>query len=168
LDQELFDLAVQVGEALKTRGLMLAAAESCTGGWVGQCVTMVSGSSAWFERGFVTYTNLAKMEMLDVQQGTLDAHGAVSEQTVREMAAGALLRSHAHVAVAVSGVAGPIGGTPAKPVGMVCIGWYVRDGQMRSATLHFDGDRDAVRRASVVAALQGVLDSLAASPPSVA
>lgn len=165
MDQALFDLAVRVGEALARRGLMLVAAESCTGGWVGQCVTMVSGSSAWFERGFVTYTNVAKMEMLGVQQSTLDAHGAVSEQTVREMVAGALARSHGQVAIAVSGVAGPTGGTVAKPVGTVCIGWGIRGGPTRSAMLHFDGDRDAVRRASVVAGLQGVLDLIAALPP---
>lgn len=161
MEQDLFDLAVRVGEALAKRGLMLVTAESCTGGWVGQCVTMVSGSSAWFERGFVTYTNVAKMEMLGVQQSTLEAHGAVSEQTVREMVAGALTRSHAHIALAVSGVAGPTGGTAAKPVGAVCLGWGIRGGATRSTTLHFDGDRDAVRRASVVAGLQGVIELLA-------
>jgi nicotinamide-nucleotide amidase len=164
LDRYLFDLAVRVGEALSRRGLMLVTAESCTGGWVGQCVTMVSGSSAWFERGFVTYTNVAKMEMLGVRQSTLEAQGAVSEQTVCEMAQGALARSHGQVAVAVSGVAGPTGGSAAKPVGTVCLAWVAREGATRSVTLHLDGDRDAVRRASVVAALEGVLELIAALP----
>jgi nicotinamide-nucleotide amidase len=160
----LFDLAVRVGEALSRRGLMLVTAESCTGGWIGQCVTMVSGSSAWFERGFVTYTNVAKMEMLGVSPATLDKHGAVSEQTVREMAQGALARSRGDVAVAVSGVAGPTGGTAAKPVGTVCLAWAQREGATRSVTLHLDGDRDTVRRAAVVAALEGVLEQIAALP----
>jgi nicotinamide-nucleotide amidase len=158
LDQELFDLAVRAGRALKAHGLMLATAESCTGGWVGQCVTMVSGSSEWFERGFVTYTNVAKSEMLGVQPATLDAHGAVSEQTVREMVEGALVHSHARVALAVSGVAGPTGGTAQKPVGLVCIGWGLHGGERRSATFHFGGDRDAVRRQAVIAALNGLLE----------
>jgi nicotinamide-nucleotide amidase len=156
LDQQLFDLAVEVGRVLKARGWMLATAESCTGGWIGQCVTMVPGSSDWFDRGFVTYTNVAKMEMLGVRKETLRAHGAVSEPTVHEMARGALERSHGQVAVAVSGVAGPTGGTPEKPVGTVCVGWAVRDGAIRSVTLRLDGDRDAVRRQSVIAALEGV------------
>lgn len=164
MDQELFDLALRAGRALKAQGLMLATAESCTGGWVGQCVTMVSGSSEWFERGFVTYTNLAKTEMLGVQSATLEAHGAVSEQTVREMVEGALARSHAQVALAVSGVAGPTGGTPQKPVGLVCIGWGVRGGERRSATFHFGGDRDAVRRQAVIAALDGVLELVHETP----
>jgi len=158
LDRELFDLAARAGRALKARGLMLATAESCTGGWVGQCVTMVSGSSAWFDRGFVTYTDAAKNEMLGVQAATLQAHGAVSEQTVREMVEGALARSRAQVALAVSGVAGPTGGTPHKPVGLVCIAWGLRDGARRSAALRFGGDRDAVRRQAVIAALHGVLE----------
>lgn len=160
MDQELFDLASLAGRALKAHGLMLAAAESCTGGWVGQCVTMVPGSSDWFERGFVTYTNAAKTEMLGVQPATLAAHGAVSEQTVREMVEGALARSRAQVALAVSGVAGPTGGTPQKPVGMVCIGWGVRGDTRRSATFQFGGDRDAVRRQAVIAALSGVVELL--------
>ena len=157
MDQALYDLAAEVGRALKARGWMLATAESCTGGWIGQCMTMVPGSSEWFERGFITYTNVAKMEMLGVRGETLQAHGAVSEQTVREMAQGALLHSRAHVAVAVSGVAGPGGGSAEKPVGMVSVAWAVRGGAVQATTLQLDGDRDAVRRASVVAALQGVV-----------
>jgi nicotinamide-nucleotide amidase len=156
-DQELYALAQAVGAALKSRGLMLATAESCTGGWVSEAVTMVSGSSEWFERGFVTYTNAAKREMLAVRQETLDLHGAVSEQTVREMAAGALAASQAQIAVAVSGVAGPTGGSPEKPVGMVCLGW-ARAGQPAQAqTARFSGDRYAVRRQAVLEALRGVL-----------
>jgi len=160
LDRELFELAVCVGQELQARGLMLATAESCTGGWVSECVTMVSGSSTWFERGFVTYTNTAKTEMLGVAQATLDRHGAVSEQTVGEMVSGALARSHAQVALAVSGVAGPTGGTPQKPVGMVCFAWG-RSGRVPvTRTLHLTGDRETVRRQSVIVALQGLLDVL--------
>jgi nicotinamide-nucleotide amidase len=156
LDQALYDLAAAAGRALKARGWMLVAAESCTGGWIGQCMTMVPGSSEWFERGFVTYTNVAKMEMLGVRIETLQARGAVSEQTVLEMAQGALAHSHGHLAVAVSGVAGPGGGSAQKPVGTVCVGWAVRGGEARVTTLRLPGDRDAVRRQSVVAALEGV------------
>jgi nicotinamide-nucleotide amidase len=158
LDQELFELASAVGGQLKARGLTLVTAESCTGGWVSQCITMVSGSSEWFDRGFVTYANLAKQELLGVAPQTLDAYGAVSEQTVREMAGGALANSHGDVAVAVSGVAGPTGGTPEKPVGMVCLAWAMRGAPPAVATFHFEGDREAVRRQSVIAALEGVLN----------
>ena len=161
MDSRLFDLAVQVGQALTAKGWMLVTAESCTGGWVGEAVTMVSGSSEWFERGFITYTNVAKREMLDVKPATLDTHGAVSEQTVTEMTAGALAHSHAQVAVAVSGIAGPAGGTAAKPVGTVCIAWQRSGGAARAETHRFDGDREAVRRQSVERALHGVLELLA-------
>jgi len=116
-------LATLVGARLKAKGLKLATAESCTGGWVAQAVTSVSGSSEWFDRGFVTYSNQAKCEMLGVRPETLAAHGAVSEPTAREMAAGALEHSVAGVSVAVTGVAGPTGGSPQKPVGMVCFAW---------------------------------------------
>jgi nicotinamide-nucleotide amidase len=158
----LYALAERVGKALKSRGLMLATAESCTGGWIAQAVTMVPGSSGWFERGFVTYTYISKREMLGVKGKTLAAHGAVAEEVVREMAAGALARSHAQVAVAVSGVAGPGGGTPDKPVGTVCFAWASRKQAPRALTLHFSGDRDAVRRKSVEKALRGVLRTIAA------
>lgn len=157
MDSQLFDLAVRAGQSLKDRGWMLVTAESCTGGWVAEAVTMISGSSAWFERGFVTYTDLAKQEMLGVQSATLAQHGAVSEPTVREMAAGALARSRGDVAVSVSGVAGPTGGTPAKPVGMVCLGWSVRGREAISVTRHFPGDREAVRRSAVIDALEGLI-----------
>jgi len=150
-------LATLVGARLKAQELKLATAESCTGGWVAQVVTAVSGSSEWFDRGFVTYSNDAKREMLGVRAETLAARGAVSEHTAREMAAGALDRSDAGVAVAVTGVAGPTGGSPEKPVGMVCFAWALRDGRVESETHRFEGDREAVRRASVVRSLQGVL-----------
>ncbi len=153
-------LAEQVGTALKAHGMMLATAESCTGGGIAQALTDISGSSAWFERGFVTYANAAKVEMLGVRQSTLDAHGAVSEATVREMAAGALQHSHAHIAVAVSGVAGPTGGTPEKPVGTVWFGWALRDGEVHARLHNLKGDRAAIRRQSVEIALQGVLNML--------
>jgi nicotinamide-nucleotide amidase len=139
---------------------MLATAESCTGGWVAQAVTAIAGSSAWFERGFVTYSNLAKRELLGVKQRTLKKHGAVSEETAREMAAGALRRSRASVALAVTGVAGPSGGSAAKPVGMVCFAW-AKGRRVRSETRRFRGGREAVRRQSVVRALEGVLETLA-------
>jgi len=157
----LYQLAKKVGAALKSRGLMLATAESCTGGWVSEAVTMIPGSSEWFERGFVTYTYISKREMLGVKQKTLGRHGAVAEETVREMAAGALTRSHAQVAVAVSGTAGPSGGTPEKPVGTVCFAWLAPGGKLVSETQHFAGDREAVRKQSVVHALNGVLLALA-------
>jgi len=151
-----------VGAALKRRGLMLATAESCTGGWVSEAVTMVPGSSDWFERGFVTYTYISKREMLGVKEAALEKHGAVSEEVVREMAQGAIARSHAQVAVAVSGVAGPSGGTRDKPVGTVCFAWNTKKGKLKSATKRFAGDREAVRRQSVAHALKGVLELLSA------
>jgi nicotinamide-nucleotide amidase len=157
LDTQLYGLAAALGQALRTRGLVLATAESCTGGWVSEAVTMVSGSSDWFDRGFVTYTNAAKQEMLGVNAATLHAHGAVSEQTVREMVSGALAHSRAQVALAVSGVAGPTGGSPAKPVGTVCFAWGATGRETVAVTRHFAGDRYAVRRQSVIEALEGVL-----------
>ena len=150
-------LARRVGLALKRRDLMLATAESCTGGWISEAVTMVPGSSAWFERGFVTYTYISKREMLGVKGTTLARHGAVSEQTVREMAEGALRRSHAQVSVAVSGIAGPGGAMPGKPVGTVCFAWSVAGGPVRVETRHFRGGRATVRRRAVLHALEGVL-----------
>jgi nicotinamide-nucleotide amidase len=154
---DLNHLAEQAGAALKSRGLMLASAESCTGGWVGEVVTSVPGSSHWYDRGFITYTNESKQEMLGVSAQTLSEFGAVSEQTVREMAAGALKHSRAHITLAISGIAGPGGGTPDKPVGTVCMAWATRNGAGLSQTLYFQGDRTAVRRQAVAAALQGVL-----------
>ncbi len=162
-DRILFDLAGRVGVALQAQGLMVAAAESCTGGWIAQALTAVPGSSNWFERGFVTYTYISKREMLGVSEQTLGTHGAVSEETVREMVVGALIHSHAQVAVAVSGIAGPGGGLPGKPVGTVCCAWSVKNGEPKTAVQQFPGDREAVRRASVKFALEGVLDLLPAT-----
>ena len=164
MDAELYELSGKVGDALRARKQMMAAAESCTGGWIGQAVTMVPGSSKWFDRGFVTYTNEAKQEMLGVGAETLKEFGAVSEQTVREMAAGVLARSRAQVAVAVSGIAGPDGGSPKKPVGTVMLAWGEKGGTIASRTMHFAGDRDAVRRQTVIAALEGIVSLLDGKP----
>lgn len=156
----IYELAEQVGQALKARALMLVTAESCTGGGIGEAVTMVPGSSAWFERGFITYSNTAKREMLGVQIQTLKTYGAVSQQTVKEMAAGALANSHAQLAVAVSGTAGPAGGTPEKPVGTVWLAWALKDRAALTETWCFAGDRESVRRQTVERSLSGVLELL--------
>jgi nicotinamide-nucleotide amidase len=153
------ELARRVGERLAASGQTLATAESCTGGWVAQAVTSIAGSSDWFDRGFVTYSNDAKQELLGVRQSTLKKHGAVSEQTAIEMAQGALARSKAALALAVTGIAGPGGGSLDKPVGMVCFAWVSRQGT-RAETLRFSGDRESVRRQSVIHALEGVLKTL--------
>ena len=153
-------LATRVGRRLKRAGAALVTAESCTGGWVAQAVTSIAGSSAWFERGFVTYSNAAKRELLGVSQATLRKHGAVSEETAREMAAGALAHSRGSISVAITGVAGPSGGSAKKPVGMVCFAW-AKGRRVRSETCHFRGDREAVRRRSVIRALEGVMELLA-------
>lgn len=159
-DQALLCLAQQLGDSLRTNGLLLATAESCTGGWIGQAVTAVPGSSGWYDRGFITYSNLAKQQMLSVQPATLKTYGAVSEQTAREMAQGALKMSAAQVAVAVTGIAGPDGGSLAKPVGTVCFGWIIKDQLLNSATCLFKGDREAIRRQAVATGMQGALDLL--------
>ncbi|MEW6561725.1 MAG: nicotinamide-nucleotide amidohydrolase family protein [Pseudomonadota bacterium] len=153
-------LAAQVGGLLKSHGYMLATAESCTGGGVAQAVTEIAGSSAWFDRGFVTYANLAKVEQLGVQQATLDMHGAVSEAAVREMAEGALQHSRAQVALAVSGIAGPDGGTPEKPVGTVWFAWSVKGKPTVAQVRHLAGSRSEIRAQSVRIALQGVVQQL--------
>lgn len=162
-DDDLDALARQVAERLRHYGARLCAAESCTGGWVAKVCTDLAGSSEWFERGFVTYSNEAKQESLGVAGATLAAWGAVSEPTVREMAAGALAHSRATVAVAISGIAGPGGGSAEKPVGTVWFAWASADGAGRTACERFDGDREAVRRQAVARALQGVLDAFAAA-----
>ena len=135
---------------------MLVTAESCTGGWVAQAVTSVAGSSDWFERGYVTDSNAAKREALGVPKKTLLRHGAVSEQTARAMAQGALRKSRAHIALAITGIAGPGGGAPGKPVGTVCFAW-AQGRRTRSETKRFRGGRSRVRRQSVIHALRGVL-----------
>ena len=153
MDKALYELAEKAGRTLSDRGLMLVTAESCTGGWIAEAITAVPGSSGWFERGFVTYTYISKREMLGVRADTLEQHGAVSEAVVLEMVSGALQASHAQVGIAVSGVAGPSGGTPEKPVGTVCFAWGMKDRAPRAETRHFPGDREAVRRQSVIHAL---------------
>jgi nicotinamide-nucleotide amidase len=153
------ELAKRVGERLKARSAVLATAESCTGGWVAQAVTSVAGSSAWFDRGFIVYSDDAKRELLGVRAESLARHGAVSEDTAREMACGALQRSRATLAVSVTGVAGPGGGSEAKPVGTVCFAWAA-GAEVTSETRRFSGDRESVRRQSVIRALEGVLAKL--------
>lgn len=157
-DDALYALAGEVGRVLKLQGRVLALAESCTGGWVAQCITDVPGSSAWFDRGFVTYSNQAKCELLGVPGETIQIHGAVSGETVLAMAAGVLDYSAADISVAVSGIAGPTGGTPDKPVGTVWFAWRRRDGVCRVQRRQFGGDRRQVRRQAVEVALQGILD----------
>jgi nicotinamide-nucleotide amidase len=153
-------LAAQVGAALHAHGMMLATAESCTGGGVACAVTEIAGSSAWFDRGFVTYSNQAKIDMLGVSSNTLERFGAVSEATVREMVSGALHYSQAQFALAVSGIAGPGGGTPEKPVGTVWFAWGIKD-KTSVARLHqLAGNRAEIRTQAVHIALQGVLELL--------
>ena len=152
--------AERVAQRLKARRGMIVTAESCTGGWVAQALTAIAGSSAWFDRGFVTYSNEAKQEMLGVSAETLKKHGAVSEETAREMAQGALGRSRGTVALAITGIAGPTGGTPQKPVGTVCFAWATKGRPVRAETKHFSGDREAVRRQSVDFSLARVLQLL--------
>lgn len=156
-DDDLIALSAKLGQALRAREWKLATAESCTGGWVAKLLTDIAGSSAWFDRGFVTYSDAAKRELLDVRAATLKNFGAVSEQSAREMAAGALARSQGDIALAITGIAGPGGATPDKPVGLVWFAWARRSGASRVARHQFSGDREAVRRQAVAVALQGVL-----------
>ena len=153
-------LCEELARRLQARGWMLATAESCTGGMIAAACTDLSGSSNWFERGFVTYSNEAKSELLGVDPGLIAQHGSVSEVVARAMAFGAVRHAHAQVGVAVTGVAGPTGGTPQKPVGTVWFGFQV-DGQLTSETRRFDGDRAAVRDATVQHALRRLLELLA-------
>jgi nicotinamide-nucleotide amidase len=150
-------LAQNVGEALARKGIKLATAESCTGGWVAQLVTSVPGSSGWFDCGFVTYSNAAKQRMLGVERAVLEKNGAVSEPVVTQMAEGALRNSEADMAVAISGVAGPGGGTVAHPVGTVWLAWAVTGQPTVTCLSFFNGGREAVRRQAVEQALEGVL-----------
>lgn len=159
----LIELAAEVGRTLQQRGLMLATAESCTGGGVAQAITEIAGSSEWFECGFVTYSNEAKMAMLKVPEETLARHGAVSYETAQAMAQGAIANSRATVALSTTGIAGPGGAAPGKPVGMVCFGWALAE-QVQVDHVIFSGDRHAVREQSVEHALQGLLNFLAAHP----
>ncbi len=161
--KELDVLAQQLGAVLLARGESLATAESCTGGWVAQCVTAIAGSSAWFERGFVTYSNAAKTDMLDVSAATLERHGAVSEATARAMAQGALKHSRVDWSVAITGIAGPGGAVPDKPVGTVCFAWAQKNAGCEAQTGHFPGDRQAVREQSVAHAMRGLLERIQAA-----
>ena len=156
------ELAVRVGEKLKETAQTLATAESCTGGWIAKTVTDVAGSSAWFDCGITAYSYEAKEALLGVRPETLLKHGAVSEETALEMVSGALTHSGASVAVAVTGIAGPGGGTIDKPVGTVWIAWKRRGHYPTMKCFFFDGDRDDVRRATVVASLEGLLKILTA------
>lgn len=155
-DLELDQLAAQLGERLRAARDHVVTAESCTGGWIAKAMTGVSGSSDWFDSGMVAYSYEAKQALLGVSPQTLESHGAVSRETVIEMVSGALVRSGASVAVAVTGIAGPGGGSEDKPVGTVWIGWKRRGGYPRAELFQFDGDRDAVRRQTVAAALAGL------------
>ena len=159
---ELETLAERLGQILLNRGEWLATAESCTGGWVAQTITAIAGSSAWFDRGFVTYSNAAKVDMLGIPESTLERHGAVSEATARGMAQGALSHSRANWSVSITGVAGPTGGSREKPVGTVCFAWAATDGGCEAQTCLFSGDRAAVREQSVRHALKGLLERIPA------
>lgn len=161
-DTALHALAVSVGDLLHERGEVLATAESCTGGWIAKCCTDVAGSSAWFQGSVVSYANDVKQALLGVPPMILERFGAVSRECALTMVAGALARLGATVAVATTGIAGPSGGTPDKPVGTVWIAWARRGGDALAARFQFDGDRDAVRRQAVAAALEGVRKILTA------
>ncbi len=155
-DAELDALAHSVGARLLAARQMLVTAESCTGGWIAKAVTDVAGSSAWFDCGMAVYSYEAKQAMLGVNPHTLEVHGAVSRETAAEMVSGALVHSGATIAVAVTGIAGPGGGTEDKPVGTVWVAWKRRGGYPQAELFHFEGDRDAVRRQTVGAALRGL------------
>jgi nicotinamide-nucleotide amidase len=154
MDNELFELAQQLGRLLKSKGEKIATAESCTGGWIAQIITEVPGSSAWFDRGFVTYSNAAKMQMLGVKPETLEKYGAVSAQTATEMVIGVLAHSEADCAIAVTGIAGPDGGTAEKPVGTVFIAWVNKNQEVEVARKKLTGNRHQIRRQTVKIALE--------------
>ena len=160
-DAELDALSRATGERLLAMRHMLVTAESCTGGWIAKCMTDVPGSSGWFDSGMAAYSYEAKQALLGVRPQTLEEFGAVSRETVVEMVSGALVHSGATIAVAVTGIAGPGGGSEDKPVGTVWIGWKRRGGYARAEIFHFEGDRDAVRRQTVAAALRGLESQLA-------
>ena len=155
-DSDLRIRAEALGERFRAHRLSLVTAESCTGGWIAKTVTDIAGSSDWFDCGMVAYSYEAKQAMLGVRPETLEVHGAVSRETVVEMVSGALVNSGATLAVAVTGIAGPGGGSDDKPVGTVWIAWKRRGGYAKAQIFHFDGDRDAVRRQTVASALRGL------------
>ena len=156
MDNELFEISQQLGKLLQSKDKKISTAESCTGGWISQITTDVPGSSAWFDRGFVTYSNAAKMQMLGVKPETLDAFGAVSAQTATEMANGALQNSDADCAIAVTGIAGPTGGTIKKPVGTVFIAWAYKNQETKVIKKELTGNRFEIRQQSVKLALKGI------------
>jgi len=159
-EQAITNLAAKVGQSLRQMDLQIVSAESCTGGWLGQAITAIEGSSAWYERGYITYSNQAKHEVLGVSMATLEKHGAVSEITAREMALGAQRNSRAQVSIAITGIAGPTGGSEIKPVGTVCFAWILKDFPVESEMCLFSGNREAIRRQSVIKALDGLLNLL--------
>lgn len=154
------DTAAQLGQALRAHGFMLAMAESCTGGMAAEAITSISGSSVWFDRGFVTYSNAAKIDMLGVSRKTLEEFGAVSEQTAVEMAIGALKNSAAQIAGSITGIAGPDGGSAAKPVGTVCFAWAGKNLPVTSCTHWFDGNRNTVRQQAAIFMMAGLIERL--------
>ncbi len=153
-------LASELGVALKAHGFMLTLAESCTGGMVAQAVTSVAGSSAWFDRGFITYSNVAKIDMLGVSNQTLENFGAVSEQTAKEMALGALKNSAAHISASITGVAGPDGGSIEKPVGTVCFAWAGLGFPAISSTHRFHGNREEIRQQATIYMMSTLIKKL--------
>jgi nicotinamide-nucleotide amidase len=156
-------LSTDLGHALKTHNGMLTLAESCTGGMVSAAITEIAGSSEWFDRGFVTYSNAAKQEMLGVSAKTLEEKGAVSEETALEMATGALKHSHAQIAVSITGIAGPSGGSISKPVGTVCFAWVNKDGFSKTITQHYSGSRQTIRLQAAITCISVLLDDLSAN-----
>lgn len=156
MTNDILELSAKVGHALQAKGLLLVTAESCTGGGVAQAITEVAGSTAWFDCGFVTYSNASKTELLDVPAALIAQLGTVSEEVASAMATGALANSNAHVALSTTGIAGPSGAVPGKPVGTVCFGW-ARGDTVQTERLVFAGDRQAVREQTVMHALQGLL-----------
>ena len=161
LNQEkLISISSELGELLKTKGLLFTCAESCTGGWIGQSLTSIQGSSEWFDSSFVTYSYEAKTKILGVSSADLENFGAVSEEIVGQMVLGAISKSEANVGVAISGIAGPAGGTESKPVGTVCFAWKVALHPLITSTEYFSGNRDEVRFSSVERALLGTIDIL--------
>ena len=159
-DEELCKLVKNVASVLSSVEMDLVTAESCTGGWVAKVLTDVPGSSIYFDRGFVAYSNKSKHEILGVKEETLLLHGAVSREIVKEMAVGALEASTASISLAVSGIAGPTGGTENKPVGTVCFSWMIRGDVPVAETMYFEGERDDIRRQAVIHSLKGVIKQI--------
>ncbi len=157
MQKKIHDIAQRLGQVLQDKGWQVATAESCTGGWVAEAITSVAGSSAWFGYGYVSYANEAKQQMLGVKAETLAQNGAVSEAVVIEMADGACRNASAELSVAISGIAGPDGGSPEKPVGTVWLAWSQEGQPTQAQVCHFTGDRCAIRQQAVVTALSGLL-----------